>query len=70
MTENLPAPRQDDAPLVLDTVHDLHPDHVDPQHQYVQQNVGAALVPLAVVIVLLLAFIAAAWTFFAAQPPA
>lgn len=70
MTENLPATRPDEAPLVIDTVHDLHADHVDPQHQYVQQNIGAALVPLAVVIVLLLAFIAAAWTFFAAQPPA
>jgi hypothetical protein len=70
VTENLPATRPDEAPLVIDTVHDLHADHVDPQHQYVQQNIGAALVPLAVVIVLLLAFIAAAWTFFAAQPPA
>jgi hypothetical protein len=55
---------------VVDTVHDLHADHVDPQHQYVQQNIGAALVPLAVIVVLLLAFIAAAWTFFAAPVPA
>ncbi|HEY7332855.1 MAG TPA: hypothetical protein VH859_07820 [Candidatus Limnocylindria bacterium] len=71
MTENLPATRSDEeAALVVDTVHDLHADHVDPQHQYVQQNIGAALVPLAVIVVLLLAFIAAAWTFFAAPVPA
>lgn len=70
MTENLPATRPDESPLVVDTVHDLHADHVDPQHQTVQQNVGAALVPLAVIVVLVLAFIAAAWTFFAAQVPA
>jgi hypothetical protein len=70
MTENLPATRPDEAQLVVDTVHDLHADHVDPQHQYVQQNIGAGLIPLAVVVLLVLAFIAAAWTFLAAQPPA
>jgi hypothetical protein len=70
MTENLPATTSDEAPLVVDTVHDLHADHLDPQHQYVQQNVGAALVPLAVIVVLLLAFVAAAWTFLSAQVPA
>jgi len=70
MTENLPATRSDEAPLVVDTVHDLHADHLDPQHQYVQQNIGAGLIPLAVIVILLLAFVAAAWTFFAAQPPA
>jgi hypothetical protein len=70
MTQNLPATRPDEAPLVLDTVHDLHPDHLDPQHQQVQQNVGAGLVPLAIITILILAFIAAAWTFLAAQPPA
>ena len=43
MTENLPA-RQDHGELVVDTVHDMHPDHHDPQHQEVQQNVGVALV--------------------------
>jgi hypothetical protein len=70
MTQNLPATRPDEAPPVLDTTHDMHPDHVDPQHQYVQQNVSAGLIPLAVIVVLLLAFVAAAWTFLAAQPPA
>jgi hypothetical protein len=70
MTRNLPATKTDEAPLVVDTVHDLHADHVDPQHQYVQQNIGAGLIPLAVIVVLALAFVAAAWTFFAALPPA
>ena len=68
MSQNLPATRQDEAPLVIDTVHDMHPDHLDPQHQYVQQNVGAGLIPLAVIVLLVLAFVAAAWTFLAAQP--
>jgi hypothetical protein len=70
MTQNLPATRPDEAPLVVDTTHDMHEDHLDPQHQYVQQNISAGLIPLAVIIVLLLAFVAAAWTFLAAQPPA
>jgi hypothetical protein len=70
MTRNLPATQTDEAPLVVDTVHDLHADHVDPQHQYVQQNIGAGLIPLAVIVILVLAFVAAAWTFFAALPPA
>ena len=68
MSQNLPATRQDEAPLVVDTVHDMHPDHLDPQHQYVQQNVGAGLIPLALIVLLVLAFVAAAWTFLAAQP--
>jgi hypothetical protein len=46
----------------------MHADHLDPQHQYVQQNVGAGLIPLALIVLLLLAFVAAAWTFLAAQP--
>ena len=70
MTKNLPATRPDERSLVLDTIHDMHPDHLDPQQQYVQQNVGAGLIPLAVIVLLLLAFIAAAWTFLAAQPAA
>ena len=67
MTENLPA-RQEHGELVVDTVHDMHPDHLDPQHQEVQQNVSVALVPLAVILLLVLTFIVAAWTFLAAQP--
>ena len=67
MTENLPA-RQETGELVVDTVHDMHPDHHDPQHQEVQQNVTVALLPLALVALLVLAFVVAAWTFLAAQP--
>jgi hypothetical protein len=64
MTENLPATRSEEpAP-------ELHVDHRDPQHQQVQQNVSAGLIPLALIILLLLAFVAAAWTFLAAQPAA
>ncbi|MGH2455714.1 MAG: hypothetical protein ACRDHD_05595 [Candidatus Limnocylindria bacterium] len=69
MTQNLPAPREE-APLVVDTVHDLHADHQDPQHQEVQQNLSVALLPLALLAFLVLTFVVAAWTFLAAQPPA
>lgn len=68
MSQNLPATLPDEEPMVVDTVHDMHPDHVDPQHQFVQQNVGAGLIPLALIVLLVLAFVAAAWTFLAAQP--
>lgn len=68
MTQNLPATRPEEAPLVVDTQHDLHADHRDPQHQDVQQNVAVALLPLALIVLLVLAFIAATWTFLAAQP--
>jgi hypothetical protein len=68
MTQNLPA-RQEHGELVVDTVHDLHADRHDPQHQEVRQNIGVALLPLAVIALLLLTFVAAAWTFLAAQPP-
>lgn len=67
MTENLPA-RQETGELVVDTVHDMHPDHLDPQHQEVQQNVTVALLPLALIALLVLTFVLAAWTFLAAQP--
>jgi hypothetical protein len=67
MTENLPA-RQDHGEMVVDTVHDLHSDHHDPQHQEVRQNLSVALLPLALIALLLLTFVAAAWTFLAAQP--
>jgi hypothetical protein len=55
--------------IVLDTTHDLHRDHVDPQLQVVRQNVRVALLPLAIILFTLLAFIAAAWTFLTALPP-
>ena len=67
MSENLPA-RQETGELVVDTVHDMHPDHHDPQHQEVQQNVTVALLPLALIALLVVTFVLAAWTFLAAQP--
>ena len=70
MTQNLPATRNEETQLAVDGGAELHPDHHDPQHQEVQQNVGVALVPMALIVLLLLAFIAAAWTFLAAQPAA
>ncbi|HEY7525374.1 MAG TPA: hypothetical protein VIA82_00860 [Candidatus Limnocylindria bacterium] len=65
MTENLPA-RREHGELVVDTVHDLHADHHDPQRQEVQQNIAVALLPLALIALLVLIFVAAAWTFLAA----
>jgi hypothetical protein len=52
--------------LVIDTAHDLHADHHDPQHQDVNQNLRVALVPLALLVFAVLVFVAAAWTFLAA----
>ena len=66
MTDNLPATRE--APLVVDTVHELHADQHDPQEQEVQQNLAVALMPLALIAFLVVSFAAAAWTFLAAQP--
>ena len=68
MTKNLPATRPDEGPLVIDTIHDLHPDHHDPQHQVIEQNVAVGLLPLALIALLVLIFVAAAWTFLAALP--
>jgi len=65
---NVPATREETG-LVLDTTHDLHQDHLDPQVQVVQQNVRVALLPLAIFAFTLIAFIAAAWTFLSALPP-
>ncbi|HEX6656202.1 MAG TPA: hypothetical protein VF153_08335 [Candidatus Limnocylindria bacterium] len=66
MTENLPA-RQEQGELVVDTVHDMHADHHDPQHQEIHQNVAVALLPLALIALLVLTFVAATWTFLAAS---
>ena len=52
---------------MVDTTHDLHADHHDPQHQEVNQNLRVALVPLALLVFAVLVFVAAAWTFLAAS---
>ena len=67
MEPNLPATHEETG-LVLDTTHDLHGDHVDPQRQVIRQNLRVALLPLGIVAFLLAAFVAAAWTFLAALP--
>jgi hypothetical protein len=69
MEPNLPATAEESG-LVIDTTHDLHGDHVDPQVQVVRQNVRVALLPLAIIAFIVIAFIAAAWTFLTALPPA
>lgn len=51
---------------VGDTVGDLHPDHVDPQRQLVDQNLRVALLPMALIAFLLVAFVAGAWTVLTA----
>lgn len=66
MASNLPAPRED-APLAIDTGHEMHANHHDPQHQQVQQNLGVALLPLALIAFMILSFAVAAWTFLAAR---
>jgi hypothetical protein len=67
MEPNVPATGEETG-LVLDTTQDLHGDHVDPQIQSIRQNLRVALLPLAIVAFILLAFIAAAWTFLTALP--
>ena len=67
MEPNVPA-KADETALVIDTTHDLHRDHVDPQLQVVRQNIRVALLPLAIIAFILIAFVAAAWTFLSALP--
>jgi hypothetical protein len=67
MESNVPATMEETG-LALDTTHDLHGDHVDPQLQVVQQNLRVALLPLAIIGFIFIAFIAAAWTFLTALP--
>jgi hypothetical protein len=65
---NLPSVAADeDRSIVVDTIHDLHPDHHDPQHQELRQNVMVALLPLALIVFGVLTFIAATWTVLAAK---
>jgi hypothetical protein len=52
---------------VHDTVQDLHPDHVDPQRQLIDQNLRVALLPLALIAFLVVAFLAGAWTVLTAM---
>lgn len=71
MASNLPAtpaPPPEEHGIVLDTTHDLHGDHLDPQQQVTQRSVRVALLPLAIVALLVITFVAAAWTFLAALP--
>lgn len=67
MESNVPATTEETG-LVLDTTHDLHGDHVDPQLQVGHQNIRVALLPLAIIAFIVIAFIAAAWTFLTALP--
>ena len=67
MEPNLPVVHEESG-LVLDTTHDLHADHHDPQQQVVQQNLRVAVLPLAIITFGIVAFVAAAWTFLAALP--
>ncbi len=65
---NLPSVTADEeAPLVVDSIHDLHPDHRDPQHQDLRQNIMVALLPLALIAFMVLTFIAVTWTVLAAK---
>jgi hypothetical protein len=66
MERNLPATPDAHAGQVIDTIHDLHSDHRDPQRQTVQQNVWVALLPLAIIAFGALVFVAAAWTILVA----
>ena len=61
----LPVER-DKTGLVVDTRHDMHANHRDPQHQAVQQDLTIGILPLAIASFLVLAFVVAAWTFLAA----
>ena len=53
--------------IVVDTIHDLHADHRDPQHQVVEQNLWVALLPLALIAFVVLGFVASVWTILVAK---
>ena len=67
MEPNHPAAPDPHAVAVIDTIHDLHADHRDPQRQSVQQNLWVAVLPLALIALALLVFVTAAWTILVAQ---
>ncbi len=67
MEPNLPAASDAHGDAMIDTVHDLHPDHRDPQLQTVQQNLWVAVLPLALIALAVLIFVAAAWTILVAR---
>jgi len=67
MEQQLPAAPDPHANQVYDTIHDLHPDHHDPQRQQVQQNLWVAILPLALIAFAVLLFVAAAWTILVAK---
>jgi hypothetical protein len=63
MTSNLPAPTNAAA---VSTVGELHEDHLDPQQQGdIHQDLRVALIPIALVVFITIAFVVAAWTFLA-----
>jgi hypothetical protein len=66
MSAHPPAPHEQSA-LVVDTIHELHADHQDPQRQEIRQNVAVALLPLALIAFGVLVFVAAAWTILLAK---
>ncbi len=66
MAQNLPI-GSDAHQQVVDTIHDLHPDHRDPQRQVVEQNLWVAALPLVLLALGVLMFVAAAWTIVVAK---
>jgi hypothetical protein len=65
--ENGPGAAPERQEIVVDTIHDLHADHRDPQHQAVQQNLWVALLPLALIAFVILGFVASVWTILVAK---
>ena len=53
--------------IVVDTIHDLHADHRDPQHQVIEHNLWVALLPLALMAFVVLGFVASVWTILVAK---
>lgn len=69
MDANLPATREE-AQLATDAGAGGAPADGAASGPAVEQNISAALLPLAVIALLVLAFVAAAWTFLASLPQA